>query len=292
MSWNQAYIAVDWGTTNRRAYRVEQARMTGGFEDGLGLSSVPADGFPSAVAEIRGELGDMPMLLAGMVGSRRGWREAAYVEVPAGEQDLADQVFWVDPRTGIVPGVCQRGVHGPDVMRGEEVQIIGGIADGLIPPDALVCHPGTHAKWAEVASGRIIRFRTMMTGEVFALLREHSVLAEELAGIANAGPEFDAGVSDALAGEVPLSALFRIRARALLEGSAPDAASRASGILIGNEAAAALREFPDTTVTVLGRPDLCTLYARALHLAGRPSRLFDGAEAFLAGIAAIARRLP
>ncbi len=292
MSWNQAYIAVDWGTTNRRVYRVEQGRTTAKFEDGLGLSSVPVDGFPKAVAEIRSSFGDLPMLLAGMVGSKRGWHEAPYVEVPAGKEELARRILWIDQRTGIVPGVCQRGDHGPDVMRGEEVQIIGGIADGLIPADALVCHPGTHAKWAEVRSGRIARFRTTMTGEVFALLRKHSILAEALTGSANAGPEFDAGVRESLSGEAPLSALFRIRARALLDGSAADAASRASGILIGDEVAAGLREFPDTAVTVLGRPALCTLYARALHLAGRDSRLVDGAEAFLAGIAAIIREFP
>lgn len=292
MSWNEAYIAVDWGTTNRRAYRVENGHRMAEFEDALGLSSVPANGFPPAVAEIRSKLGNLPMLLAGMVGSRSGWHEVAYVGVPAGEAELASKILWIDERTGIVPGVCQRGGHGPDVMRGEEVQILGGIGAGLIPPDAVVCHPGTHAKWAEVASARIARFRTMMTGEIYALLREHSVLADELVGLAKIGPQFDAGVSDPLSGEAPLSALFRIRARALLQGGEPDGASRASGILIKHEVAAALREFPATVVTVLGRPDLCALYARAIHLSGCESRVVDGADAFVAGIAALVRRFP
>ncbi|MGX7952902.1 2-dehydro-3-deoxygalactonokinase [Tsuneonella sp. HG249] len=292
MSWHQAYIAVDWGTTNRRAYRVERGGPTASFEDDFGLSSVPTGEFPAAVTEIRETLGDLPMLLAGMVGSKRGWHEAPYVEVPASEEALARRVLWIDHRTGILPGLCQRGDRGADVMRGEEVQIVGGIVAGFIPADSAVCHPGTHAKWVEVVSGRIVRFRTMMTGELFALLREHSILAEAVTGTAKIGPQFDAGVMESLSGRPPLSSLFQIRARGLLEGDVPDAVSRASGILIGSEVAAGLREFPGTTLTVLGRPDLCALYARALYLAGRDSQVVDGAEAFLAGIAKIVRRLP
>ncbi len=291
MIWHQGFIAVDWGTTNRRAYRVEQDRNVDTFADDLGILSVPAGGFPSAVEEIRSKLGDLPMLLAGMVGSDRGWREAPYVECPAGPAELADQILWVDSRTGIVPGVRQRGQFGPDVMRGEEVQLIGGVAAGFIAPDALICHPGTHAKWVEMQSGRIARFRTMMTGEMFALLREHSILAEALAGAAAAGAEFDAGAAEALAGEPLLSALFRIRARGLLEGRSGDGSSRASGILIGSEIAAALREFSSKPVAVMGRTDLCELYSRALHLAGRGSSSTDGREAFLAGIAVLTRNL-
>lgn len=291
MNWLQGYIAVDWGTSNRRAYRIERDEILGTFTDDRGIMSLAAGDFAGAVDELRGRLGDLPMLLAGMVGSNRGWREAPYVACPAGPAELTDQIVWVDRRTGIVPGVCQRGQHGPDVMRGEEVQLIGGAAAGLIAPDALVCHPGTHAKWAAMESGRVARFRTMMTGEVFALLREHSILGETLAGDPAAGAEFDAGVAEALAGEPLLSALFRIRARGLLEGRSPDAVSRASGILIGTEIAAALREFPPTPVAVMGRADLCDLYARALDLAGRRSSRVDGPAAFVAGMAVLTRNL-
>lgn len=291
MSWHQGYIAVDWGTTNRRAYRVEQGNVIGSFEDDLGLSSVPGGGFPRLVGEIRDRLGDLPMMLAGMVGSNRGWLEAPYVELPTGEAELAGRILWVDQRTGIIPGVCQRGDPGLDVMRGEEVQVIGGIAARLISPDALVCHPGTHSKWADIEAGRITRFCTMMTGEMFALVREHSILADRLDGAAGPGPEFDAGVGEALSGISPLSALFRVRARTLLGADAADAVSRASGILIGSEVAAALQTFAARPVTVVGRPDLCELYARALRLAGCESRSVDGADAFLAGIAALTRSL-
>lgn len=273
MNWHQSFIAVDWGTTNRRAYRVEGGRQVDSFEDDLGVSAMAPNGFAAAVEGIRENLGDLPMLLAGMVGSNRGWREAPYVELPAGEGELAGRILWVDPRTGIVPGVCQRGAAGYDVMRGEEVQVIGAVAAGLIAPDCVVCHPGTHAKWIAMRSGRISRFRTMMTGEMFALLSEHSILAHSMSEKATLGSDFDAGVEEVLAGEPVFSALFRIRARALLAGGAAGAASRASGILIGSEVAAAMCEFGDGPVTLLGRPELCEFYARSTsHILRRTPR--------------------
>lgn len=292
MNWRAGYIAVDWGTTNRRAYRVENGSVAAQFEDEQGLKGVPEGGFPAAVAHIREQLGDLPMLLAGMVGSNKGWREAPYVSCPAQPAALATNIVWIDDRTGIVPGVCQRGPAGADVMRGEEVQILGAVAAGLIPGNALVCHPGTHAKWIEVKDGGIHSFRTMMTGEVFGLLSEHSILADLLAEDASVGPAFEQGVAGSLSGEPPLSALFRIRVRSLLENDADDAASRASGILIGDEVAWAARAFPHSPISLIGRPELCELYAEALRLAGRETFMVDGADAFLAGIEDLTRMLP
>ena len=292
MDWRSCYIAVDWGTTNRRAYRVENGVKVDMFEDDLGLMSVPKDGFPQAARTVRERLGDLPMLLAGMVGSNRGWREVPYVTCPAGSADLARSILWLDPQTGIVPGVCERGDDGPDVMRGEEVQILGAVGAGLIQSDALVCHPGTHAKWIEVKAGKIQSFRTMMTGEVFGLLCSHGILADLLTGQASPGESFAIGVADALAGEPPLSALFRIRARHLLEGGEADPTSRASGILIGSEVAWGMHTFPHAPVALIGRPELCALYADAIRMAGRESFCVDGADAFVAGIDALTRMLP
>lgn len=292
MNWRAGYIAVDWGTTNRRAYRIENGAVPTQFEDELGLKAVPEGGFPAAAAHIREQLGDLPMLLAGMVGSSKGWREAPYVPCPARSAELAANIVWIDERTGIVPGVCQRGPAGADVMRGEEVQILGAVVAGLIPRDALVCHPGTHAKWIEVKHGDIHSFRTMMTGEVFGLLGQHSILADLLAGDASVGSAFEAGVAGSLEGEPPLSALFRIRSRYLLENDTEDAASRASGILIGSEVAWATLAFAHSPIALIGRPELCELYAAALRLAGRETFMVDGAEAFLAGIEELTRMLP
>ena len=152
MRWAEGFIAVDWGTTNRRAYRIDESfRCVEEFEDGSGILSVSAGGFPDAVGEIRARLGDLPLLLAGMVGSNRGWIEAPYVPCPAGLAELADGLVWADDGTAIVPGVCDDRGDRADVMRGEEVQLLGAMGLGMIPGDGPVCHPGTHNKWVDVA---------------------------------------------------------------------------------------------------------------------------------------------
>lgn len=286
MAWRQGYIAVDWGTTNRRAYAVdEDGRVLDWLEDDRGLLAVPPGGFDAAVAELRERLGDRPMLLAGMVGSKRGWREAPYVPCPASAADLAAAILWIEPgRTGIVPGVSQSGPAGADVMRGEEVQVLGAVAAGLVPGDGLICHPGTHAKWVVIRSGRIDAFRTMMTGELFGLLREHSILAEQLQGEVSPDAAFGEGAAEGLAGAELLSALFGLRARHLLGESGAGAASYASGLLIGADVRSGLGLKTGGPVSLIGRPDLCALYAAALAIAGQEASQVDGADAFLAGI--------
>ena len=123
--WAEGFIAVDWGTTNRRAYLIDgDGACAEEFEDGRGILSVAHGGFPDAVAEIRERLGDQPLLMAGMIGSNRGWVEAPYVPCPAGLDDLAAALAWAEPgRTAIVPGVSYDAATRADVMRGEEVQI-------------------------------------------------------------------------------------------------------------------------------------------------------------------------
>ena len=142
MRWADGYIAADWGTTNRRAYLIDSSgRCVDEFEDGKGVLSVESDGFPAAVAEIRERLGDKPLLLAGMVGSNRGWKEVPYVPCPAGIDDLARSLVWVGEREAIVPGVSYQGEGRADVMRGEEVQLLGAVADGTVPPGASPATP-------------------------------------------------------------------------------------------------------------------------------------------------------
>ena len=176
-------------------------------------------------------------------------------------------------------------------MRGEEVQILGGVADGTIPPDALVCHPGTHNKWIVVRAGRIVDFRTIMTGELFSLLRKHSILSDLLGGDIRPGGAFDAGVRYGLAHDDMAAELFAVRARVLLgAGNRDDAADYASGLLIGSDARVGLR-MGEEEVVVVGRPELTTLYAHAIGLAGRATREVDGERAFVAGTRAIAGML-
>lgn len=286
MAWRDGYIAVDWGTTNRRAYRVDgEGRLLATIEDDRGLTAVPPDGFDAEVAALRARLGDAPMLLAGMVGSKRGWGEAPYVTCPAQLADLAQAILWIEPgRTGIVPGVCQRGAVGADVMRGEEVQLLGAAAAGLVADDTLVCLPGTHAKWVSLRAGRIEAFRTLMTGEIFALLRQHSILADQLQGDVALDASFATGIDDALGGADLLSGLFRVRAGHLLGEGAESPASYASGLLIGGDVRVGLGFGGATNVALIGSPVLCALYAAAIARAGGQATAIDGGAAFRAGI--------
>lgn len=281
------WIAVDWGSSNRRVYAMRgDGSCIGRWADAAGVLTMARERFPAEVAALRARSGDGLMLLAGMVGSDRGWVNVPYVPAPARLAEVAAAVRWVDPgRTGIVPGVSQGAPH--DVMRGEEVQILGAVHAGLAPADGLVCHPGTHAKWTAVADGAVVRFTTMMTGELFGLLQKHSILAPQMTGEARDGPAFRGGVARALAGAVPQAALFGIRAAHVLGEGDGDGASFASGILIGSEVAAALEKAGDGAVTIIGRGDLAALYAVALSMAGRESRLVDDSAAFLAGMTAI-----
>jgi len=290
MSWAETYIAVDWGTTNRRAYLIHAGgRCVDEFEDAKGVLSVAKEQFPAAVDEIRGRLGSAPMLMGGMVGSNRGWVEAPYVRCPGGLQELADAVVWAEQAVGIVPGLAFAGDGRADVMRGEEVQVLGAVAAGAIPPDCLVCHPGTHNKWVRVRDGRVMSFRTVMTGELFNLLRQHSILSDLLANEAAPGDSFDSGVRHGLANDDLQSELFSIRARVLLgETKADGAAAYASGLLIGSDVRIGLRDAGDLPIIVMARPELTRLYAGAIRIAGAAAAELDGERMFLAGIARIA----
>jgi 2-dehydro-3-deoxygalactonokinase len=293
MRWAEGFIAADWGTTNRRAYLIDgSGRRTDEFEDHKGVLSVPSGGFEAAVAEIRERLGDKPLLLAGMVGSNRGWKEAPYVAAPAGLDDLVRALVWVGEREAIVPGVCYLKNDRADVMRGEEVQLLGAVAAGLVDPEGLVCHPGTHNKWATLRGGRINDFRTVMTGELFSLLKEHSILADLLKGKVEPNDAFRTAARRAIFNETLPAELFEVRARVLLgQAKEEDAASYTSGLLIGTDVRIGLSLPTSAQVTVIGRPDLTRLYATAIGEAGRDAVELDGEESFLAGIHEIAKRI-
>jgi 2-dehydro-3-deoxygalactonokinase len=295
MRWREGFVAVDWGTTNRRAYLIgADGRLADETEDEKGILSVPAGGFPAAAAEIRERLGDRPMLLAGMVGSNRGWIEAPYVPCPAGSGELAAHIIWAEEeRTAIVPGLSFLNDRRADVMRGEEVQIFGALAGGSVAADGLLCHPGTHNKWVTLAGGRVTRFRTVMTGELFSLLKEHSILSDLLqAAEVRQGAAFEAGVLHGLSDEDVTAELFSVRARVLLEqGAREDAASYASGLLIGADVRTGLRHAAEGEIVAMGRPELTGLYAAALRAAGWEAREVDGEQAFLAGALKIAEAL-
>jgi 2-dehydro-3-deoxygalactonokinase len=246
--------------------------------------AVEPGGFADDVAVIRASLGDLPVLLAGMAGSVRGWVTTPYARCPAGLDDLACALHWVEPqRTAIVPGLSDPA---GDVMRGEEVQLLGAIAAGLAPAEALLCQPGTHCKWAHVADGRIASFSSAMTGEMFALLKAHSLIADFLTGPVADGPAFREGVSAGLSGRLTTH-LFRVRAAALLgHRMADESAAFASGLLIGHDVGGEDLS-PGQPIYIVADPPLGDLYAAAVELAGGVPHLIDSQAAFVAGISHI-----
>ena len=294
MAWAENFIAVDWGTTNRRAYLIgPDRRCSNDMEDDRGVIAIPRGEFAGAVEDIRRKLGDAPLLLAGMAGSTRGWRDAPYLPCPIGLEELFAGLVWAEPgRAAIVPGACYLGEERVDIMRGEEVQILGAAASGLIPADCMVCHPGTHNKWIQVRGGRIESFRTVMTGEVYNLLRNGSILSEHLQGEVKANEAFLQGVRRGFAADVLTSEIFSVRARALLGRLAPeDSAPFASGLLIGADVGSAAGTLADEQIYVMGSPNLTALYAAALREAGHEPREIDGEGAFIAGATSIAEMI-
>jgi 2-dehydro-3-deoxygalactonokinase len=291
MRWADGFIAVDWGTTNRRAYRLDSSgKCVDEFEDHKGVLAVPSGGFSDAVAEIRQRLGDHPLLLAGMVGSNRGWKEAPYVPCPAGIDDLAKALVWAGDREAIVPGVSYIGNSRADVMRGEEVQLLGAVASGKVDPMGMVCHPGTHNKWVTLRHGKIDEFRTVMTGEIYNLLKEHSILSDLLQGKVEPNGVFKEAAAHAIVNEALPAELFSVRARVLLgQAKKEDAAAYTSGLMIGTDVRIGLSLPTAAQITVIGRPELTKLYAAAIGQAQRDAVEIDGEECFLAGIHEIAK---
>ncbi|WP_285713868.1 2-dehydro-3-deoxygalactonokinase [Erythrobacter oryzae] len=294
LTGGEPFIAVDWGTTNRRAWRIGAGgNVEAACEDAGGIMSLGPGDYTGEVAMLRERLGDLPMLMGGMIGSNRGWRETPYVACPADARALADAIVWIDARTGIIPGVAQERRDAPDVMRGEEVQIIGALASGLVPEDATLCLPGTHAKWVRLRGGRITGFSTWMTGEIFALLGKHSILAPQMAGKARPGPGFAAGVVASADGD-PLGHLFALRAAHVLDAPMIDGSGYVSGLLIGAEVRSGLRESGGEVPHMVGRPDLTALYAAAIgQVLGSPGAspsAMEGNAAFRAGCTALLRQ--
>ena len=285
----KSFVAVDWGSTNRRIFHIADGVVTSHSADDRGLRAV--SDFPAEIARLRTGIGAQPLLLAGTIGSNRGWVEVPYVPVPARLADLAAGVLSVAGGVSIVPGVSFADQLRPDVMRGEEVQLVGALALGLIG-DGLVCLPGTHSKWVAVNDGAIDSFRSVMTGDIFAALQSASILSDLLVDAPACDAVFAQGVDHSLEANDLTAELFTTRARVLTAGmSRTDAASRISGLLIGADVRIGLGHRRADVVPLIGAPGLCERFALALQRAGRESVIIDGDTAFIAGATAIMKEI-
>lgn len=286
------WIAVDWGSSNVRAWAMgpDGAIASGSSDDGMGKLA-KAEFEPALLRLIEPWLGSgvIPVIACGMVGAREGWHEAPYRSTPctpivSGELmpvPTTDQRI----RMMIAPGLSQ--AKPADVMRGEETQVAGALA--LLPGfDGVFCLPGTHSKWVHVSAGEVISFQTFMTGEMFALLSQHSVLRHGMGGEGSDEASFAQGVSDAIERPERISArLFTFRAEGLLTTLPPAAArSRLSGMLIGLELAAAKPYWLGQRIALIGAEALSARYAIALTEQGAASETLDATACTLAGLAA------
>lgn len=291
-----AFLACDWGTTNLRAWLVGgDGEVLAERELPLGVGKLgPGEAQARFEAEVRPALGGegLPAILCGMIGSNLGWRPVDYVPCPAGLEDLRTALAHVADGVRIVPGVRCEGIAGaPDVMRGEETQVFGWLLqdEGRMRGRHVICHPGTHAKWILVEDGRIIRFITAMTGELFAVLTKNGVLKSD----APPGDEaaFDAGLAAAEDGGALAARLFTARARVVAGGEAAESTpSYLSGLLIGAETAALAQQLRGDTgypVVLLGDANLCRWYGRALARLGHETSTHDGEAAALTALTAL-----
>ncbi|TPG47235.1 2-dehydro-3-deoxygalactonokinase [Roseomonas nepalensis] len=291
-------IALDWGTSSLRSYLLgDGGAVLDTRRLPLGIMQVEGGDFAGAFAKAAGDWRarwpGLPAIAAGMIGSAQGWVEAPYAPVPAGLDELARGLVPV-PGAGlhIVPGVVQRG-DAPNVMRGEETQIAGALPEG---GGGLLVLPGTHSKWVEVAEGRIRRFDTYMTGELFAVLRRHSILGRFVREEDPPPPDdvareaFARGVAALRAEGASLSPLlFSARALVLTGGLPPEASlDYLSGLLIGDELRGGLAGHAGS-IALIGDAALCARYETALAIFGVAGAGMPGDTA-AAGLWRIAER--
>jgi 2-dehydro-3-deoxygalactonokinase len=269
-----AVFCVDWGTSSFRAYLASRAGtiLERSFS-GRGILTIAKGDHEEALASaLQGWLakyGPLPILMSGMIGARQGWVEAPYAQCPAGLREVAAAIVTIETRRlgpiGLVPGVCAIDRDGsPDVMRGEETQIFGALA-AMDRGEGTFVLPGTHSKWARVEAGRILSFATYMTGEVFAALKDHTILGRLMEGASENRPGFAEGVRAASRLEKPgdiLHAIFMTRTLGLFDRLRPGQLSDyLSGLLIGAELLSGARE--TAGAIVIGSPELTARYCAA-----------------------------
>ena len=269
-----AYVAVDWGTSSFRLWLIDRVgRVLAERRSDEGMLAAAKTGFAgvlqSHLAAVEAP-DHLPVLVCGMAGAKTGWVEAGYVDTPAPLAAILKQAVRVpggarDIR--ILPGIAQRDVKAPDVMRGEETQLLGALGLDVVG-EALVCMPGTHSKWVRLKDGTVAHFSTFMTGELFSVVSRETILSLAVAGADDAEDAASFRTAVKAAFEAPAFAanlLFGARSRQLLFGGTPAAARETlSGTLIGVELAAGLSgAVPKAGVTLIASGRLAMLYRLA-----------------------------
>ncbi len=295
-------VAIDWGTTTFRLWLLNSdgKRMIERRSD-EGLLQAQAAGFKNIVEQYLGTFGvedNLPVIVCGMAGSRQGWQEARYVDTPSELNQIIDNAVTVPHRSydiRILPGIAQRNLLNPDVMRGEETQLLG-LLDQL-PEDGFVCMPGTHSKWVNFKQGQLQHFSTFMTGELFGLLANHSILRlgeGEPREFSPGTPTFLRSLGQSVDNPQEITnRLFKARSSYLLGyTSLASSAAELSGSVIGLEIAGALSRYgPIEKVTLVATGQLAELYQSALKSQGISVDSLDADDAVRSGLYTAARVL-
>lgn len=290
-----AFVAVDWGTSSFRLWLVDRTgRVLAERRSDEGMMAAAKAGFAgvlqSHLAAVRAPE-HVPVLVCGMAGAKTGWVEAGYVDTPAPLSAILMQAARVPGEARdirILPGIAQRDTKAPDVMRGEETQLLGAL--GLDSAgEALVCMPGTHSKWVRVQDGTVAQFSTFMTGELFSVVSRETILSLAVAGADEAEDVASFKAAAKAAFEAPAFAanlLFGARSRQLLFGGTPAAArERLSGTLIGVELAAGLSgSVPKAGITLIASGRLAALYRLAFDALKVDVNPIDADEAVRRGL--------
>ena len=295
-----AFIAVDWGTTSFRLWLMSRSgAVLAERRSSEGMTTAMRTGFAEVLQAHLDAIGapeDLPVLVCGMAGARQGWVEAGYIDVPASLSSVLDGAVRVPGQARdvrILPGLAQRDKNAPDVMRGEETQLLGALASSDTG-EKLVCMPGTHSKWVTVRDGDVNGFATFMTGELFEVISKQTILSH---AVAEAEPftgqheDFRAAVLDIYANpQLASNRLFTLRSGQLLHGlAATDAKARLSGIMIGLEIAGAhSMARRETPVVLIGSGALGALYEGAFTALDIHYTVIDADEAVRRGLLAAA----
>ncbi len=299
-----AFIAGDWGTSHLRLNLCDGQGNVLESKNGPGIGAVKEDVAGAFAAQTKDwdRHGPLPAILCGMVGSTMGWREVRYMPCPIRPAAIAAGAmrFEADGRTIVIaPGLsCRSRLQSPDVMRGEETQILGALRlePQLSQGRHVLCMPGTHTKWVSLKNGVIEHFLTAVSGELYDILHKHSVLVNSIeATDAIGGPAFKSALEQTkLYPDAELiHLLFAVRSRQLEGGlKRRDAAAYLSGLIIGQDVSGAKRFFradleEAKSVDVIATPRLGELYVEALKTRGAAVHTIDGDTASLSGLSAL-----
>ncbi|MHC9005408.1 2-dehydro-3-deoxygalactonokinase [Enterobacter adelaidei] len=283
------YIAIDWGSTNLRAWLYQGEQCLESRQSEAGITRLNGKSPEAVLAEVTQNWRDgaTPVVMAGMVGSNVGWKIAPYLPVPAHFSAIGDQLTSVDDNVWIIPGLCVSRDDNRNVMRGEETQLLGA---RTLSPSSVYVMPGTHCKWVQADAEQIHDFRTVMTGELHHLLLTHSLVGAGLPAQETSPAAFTAGLERGLASPDVLPKLFEVRASHVLGNLLREQVSEfLSGLLIGAEVAT-MRDFVPSgqAITIVAGSALTSRYQQAFHAIGRDVAAISGDTAFQAGIRSIA----